>query len=251
MLTGITSRFPFLSRRERKGFGDGEPLFLIFVWIRHIRLLTGVLLIFLSQWALASELLMVGISVPNKLKFATWNASESAENLVQTLDGFLLRGFDKESHSYYSTVYGSERFANQGLSYFKPKERTQAVWEKLGELAGTKHLLFLTLMEVSQKNASSGSILNNLGKPASETKVAFSIEWFDVEQKRATLFSSLKSSFNGPYFGTTNPDELSGDPSAKAIMIRTENRKKMECISMAIWNGIKDRFLPIFKPTRL
>ncbi len=222
-----------------------------FVRICPSRILTGLVLLVVCHIALASELIMVGISVPNKLKFATWTAPESTENLVQTLDGFLLRGFDKEEHSYYSTVHANERFANQEVSYFKPKERTQAMWEKLGQLAGTKHLLFMTLIDVSQKNASSSSILNNLGKPASETKVTFALEWFDVAQKRISIFSNLKSSFNGPYFGTANPDELSGDPSAKAIMIRTENRKKMECIAMAIWNGIKDRFLPIFKPTGL
>jgi hypothetical protein len=206
------------------------------------------ILVCLSTYVSASELTMVGITVPNKLKFASWTALESTENLIQTIDNFLVRGFEKEGHSYYTSTQGRELFANQEISYFKPKERTPATWEKLGQNSGAKHLLFLTLSEVSQKNASSSSILNNLGKPASETKITFSIEWFDVERKQISILPNLKSTFMGPYFGTTNPDELSGDPSAKAIMIKTENKKKMECISMAIWNGLKDRFLPIFKP---
>lgn len=217
------------------------------MWTGTIRFLaTVVLAVCTLSSALAAEITLVGIILPGSIKYPEWTKEESQDNLVATISKVLGFHIDKESHAFYGLPDGATHVKSAGVDLSKSKERTLDAFSKMAASAKTRFVVFIQVVKIGQKNQKEGAILNNLGKPESDTDVEVIAELFDAEQKfllRIPSDGSLKATFKGPYFGTTKKDEISGDPQTKAIVIRNENRKRMEAVGQAVWLAIRDRLL--------
>lgn len=220
------------------------------MWIGITKAFVAILFVGCAAWIAASEITLAAIGVPQSVKYPEWTKEESHGNLAATVSKILVAQIDKADHAAYG-IETATWLQGLGIDLSKPNERGKATFERMALEAKTRFVAYFDIRRITQKNRSEGAILSNLGKPQSETKVEVQVYLFDVEQKLLLCLGSnngLEGVYEGPYFGTTKKDEISGDPQAKAAIIRNENRKRMEAVGHAVWIAVRERLLIQIKP---
>lgn len=118
------------------------------------------------------------------------------------------------------------------LDFSKPKDRGLRAMSKVGAEFGAGFVILAWITDVKQENLSVGSILNNLGGPASSTKTTVRVWLLDVPAGRMDVDGkAFEAEAKGPRLGTTKRDELSGNPQDVAYSIMQENKRRAE------WTG--------------
>ncbi len=122
----------------------------------------------------------------------------------------------------------------KGLSidFGQSRQRTRANLTALGQRHEAGYVALVVIEGFSQRNASPGTILNDLGKRQSETKSRVKVWLLDASSGKLLLDSKgYEGVAEGPFFGTTKRDELSGQPDAIGKMLEIENKRR------ALWIG--------------
>lgn len=219
--------------------------------IRHIFLAIVLLtLLSVAPSALAADVGIAGIEVAPKVRYATWTESETRANIAAAIGKEVGAKLDAASHVVTSLQTFEDMLAASKVDFSKPKERTAVRYSELAASSSCRFLIYIQVRRIDQKNLKPGEILAAPGRAASETKVEVAVELFDAKENLLRKFGDkliLKGLDNGPYFGTVERDEISTDPSTRAIVIRNEHRKRMEAIARATWTAAGQLLLDLLK----
>lgn len=185
-----------------------------------------------------------------KMKFPTWTDQESAAYINEAIDAAVKKGLENEKLTYGSFFKFSTQMLNGEHDLSKPKSRTLEKMKELAKQHPARYLVVLQLDKVFQKNASESQQLANLAKPASETRVNVTGLIYHVQlegMQAVTDRQPMIGNFKGPYFGTTNRDEIVGPPDVEIMTIRAENKKRVNAIANAVWDALKEPILTAMK----
>lgn len=216
------------------------------MWIGTINLRCWVIaLLFagVAAAATAADVALVFVDTPSKTRYATWTVEESRSNLAAAISALFGTQMRKLDRTFAGIEQSAELLKIRKIDLSKPKDRTLSTYAVLADELQCRILMVVQVRKIEQRNAKPGEILGNLARPQSATKVEVYAEIFNAETKALATSGThrpLEATYAGQYFGTTNRDEIHGDPDTRAIVIRNENRKRMEAAAHAVWAAVRD-----------
>lgn len=160
-----------------------------------------------------------------------WVRAEIGRQLFQALGkSYVGRGHQWASPTAVAQALGALEFDPD-----KSATRDAAHLLALGRKLNCEVVLLPVIEGVAQKNQGTTAILGGTAKPASETRVKVRLWAADVREGtlRVAGREAIEGIANGPFFGTTRRDEMSGNPADQDVIIRLENRKRAEWIARA------------------
>lgn len=190
---------------------------------------------------------------PPKLKFPTWTDTEARGNLIEAIDTEILKGLKQENLVGESIGRWGAGILNGRIDFKKKQNRIFSRLEEIAKESQARIFVILDVTHVVQRNQSVTEMLNKMDKPGSETRTHVSGLLFNAKEGQLVTWPEKEpfvATVPGPYFGTTDRNEIAGPPDVEVMVIRTENRKRLTAIGRGVWEAIKDAVVKAAKSPR-
>jgi hypothetical protein len=131
---------------------------------------------------------------------------------------------------------------DQKLDFAKGGDRKPEKLQAFGKSLDANYVLVIVADWTEQKNPELSAVASNPNRAKSSSKVRIRVWLHNVVDDRLVM-DGTKNEFTGEakggYFGTTNPRDMSGDPTSKGIVISSENKKRAQYLGRALVEAIK------------
>ncbi len=134
------------------------------------------------------------------------------------------------------------------VDFEKAGERKRERLLTFGQAARANYAILILVEGTDQKNGEMRAIAANAGGLHSTNKVRVRIWLHNVTDDLLKIDGAknlVEGEAKGPYFGTVNPRDMSGDPESKGIVIRNEYRQRGKALGKALVQAVKSTLSPI------
>lgn len=176
-------------------------------------------------------------------KFAGPDVEQTHAIMARAATEYLERACGSTDYVYVDPIFIAGALDQTKIDFSKPKERLGERLQAFGKAANATYAVLILVEWTEQKNADIRAIASNAGGRHSINKVRARL-WVQNVSDSATMLDGSKNSVEGeargPYFGTVNPREMSGDPVSKGIVIQNEFRQRAKWLGRALVQAIRN-----------
>lgn len=181
-------------------------------------------------------------------KFAGPDKVQTAEILEQTVRSFLAKACDASDTVLIDPVFAEPALERAEIDFSKTGHRKKARLQEFGKAVNADFVAVVVLDWSEQKNADLRSIASNPNAGGSTSRVRIRL-WLQNVREDALAADGEKKTFEGeakgPYFGTVDPREISGDPVSKGLVIQSEYKKRARWLGQAVVAALRGSLLPL------
>lgn len=180
-------------------------------------------------------------------KFAGKDVEGTRGHMQRAAMDYLQATFDETGYGMIPDRLTSAAIEDLRLDFTKPNQRTREKLQAFGRKSGADYAILMVVDWTEQKNPEVSAVLGNMNKAKSSNKVRARIWLQNVVEDRFMLDGgkqAITAEALGPYFGTTNERDMSGDPTAKGIAIANEHRKRGQWLGRALVQALRESVKP-------
>lgn len=180
-------------------------------------------------------------------KFAGKDIEGTRGHMQEAAMDYLRASCDETGYGMISNRMVNAAMEDLHLDFTKSNQRTREKLQAFGRKAGADYAILMLVDWTEQKNPEISAVLGNMNKAKSSNKVRARIWLQNVAEDRLMLDGSkqtITAEALGPYFGTTNERDMSGDPTAKGIAIANEYRKRGQWLGRALVQALRESVKP-------
>jgi hypothetical protein len=176
-------------------------------------------------------------------KFAGPDVEQTHAIMARAATEYLERACGASDYVFVDPIFIAGALEQSKVDFTKPKERTEETLQAFGKAANANYALLILVEWTDQKNADIRAIAANAGGRHSTNKVRARF-WVQNVSDSVLMLDGSKNSVEGeargPYFGTVNPREMSGDPVSKGIVIQNEYKQRANWLGRALVKAIRN-----------
>lgn len=180
-------------------------------------------------------------------KFAGPDREQTVGILSESARTYLGRVCDASTAVLVDPVFTLPALERAEIDFSKPGHRKLEKLQAFTRAVQADYAALAVIEWTDQKNAELRAIAANPNAGGSTSRVRIRLWLSDAEENKLMLDGEKKTfdgEAKGPYFGTVDTRELSGDPASKGVAIRAEYRKRARWLGQALANALKNSLLP-------